>query len=227
MTSVDSDRFSAGRRALFEAIKAGDAAAVGRLIDGDHSLLEAVENHVSTVMWAVYNGKVEIARLLVNRGKRLTFHEACALGETDLALRMLDSDPSLLQSRSPDGYPAAGLPIFFRHPELARLLIERGADVNAAADNAQRVAPVHAAAAVGDHATMRLLLERGADPNARQQVDYTALHAAATHGDVEMARILLAAGADRHARASDGSTPAEVAVKHGKSEFAEWLRTVT
>jgi ankyrin repeat protein len=212
---------------LFDAIKAGDADAVGRLLDSDRSLLDAAENNVSAPMFALYHGKGDVARLFVDRGKKLTFHEACALGEAAVVRRMLDADPSLLASRSPDGYPAAGLPIFFRQPEVARLLIERGADVNAHADNAQRVAPVHAAAAVCDHGTMRLLLAKGADPNARQQMDYTAMHGAASRGDVEMAKLLLAAGADPRSRATDGMTPADVAVKHGHAGFAEWLRGVT
>jgi ankyrin repeat protein len=211
---------------LFEAIKAGDAAAVARLLDTEHSLLDAHENNVSAVMFAVYHGKLDVARLFVDRGKRLMFHEACALGETAVVERMLDQDPSLLHSRSPDGFPAAGLPIFFRHPELARKLIERGADVNAHAENAQRVAPVHAAAAVCDHETMRLLLAKGANPNARQQMDYTPMHGAASRGDVEMARILLAAGAEPLPRASDGATPADVAVKYGHPDFAKWLSSV-
>ena len=97
---------------------------------------------------------------------------------------MLAEDPQLLHSRTPDGFPAAGLAIFFRHGELARWLIEQGADVNAAADNAMKVAPVHAAAAACDRETMALLLARGADPNAKQQVDYTPLHGAASRGDI-------------------------------------------
>ncbi len=213
--------------ALFDAIKKGGANEVERLLDDDPTLLDATENKISAILWAAYNGKPEMAELFVARGRKLTFHEACALGNTAAVRAMLDADPSLADSKSPDGFPSAGLAIFFGHPELARLLIERGADVNAHADNPARVALVHAAAAACDHATMRLLLERGADPNARQQMDYTALHGAASRGDVEMAKILLAAGADPHARGSDGATLADVANSHGHPEFSAWLQSVT
>ena len=50
---------------------------------------------------------------------------------------------------------------------VVRSLLQQGADVNAAAENPQRVTPAHAAAAMCDRETMRMLLERGADPNAR------------------------------------------------------------
>ena len=208
---------------LTDAIKAGDASRVTSLLDADSSILSATENNITPILLAIYHGKLEIARLLADRGAPVSFGDAVALGDTERVQSMLANDPSLLHSRTADGYPAAGLAIFFQHPELARWLIEQGADVNAAAENAQKVAPVHAAAAVCDRATMQLLLERGVDPNARQQLDYTALHGAASRGDVEMAKLLLAHGAARDARATDGMTPSDVARKYGKVEFAAWL----
>lgn len=208
-----------------DAIKAGDAGRVAALLDSDPSLLSQSENNITPILLAIYHGKADIARLLVDRGAPVSFAEAVALGDAERVKSMLARDPALLHSRSADGFPAAGLAIFFKHPELARWLIEQGADVNAAAENAQRVAPVHAAAAVCDRDTMRLLLERGADPNAKQQMDYTPLHGAASRGDVEMARLLLAHGADRNAKAADGMTPAEVAAKYGHPQFAEWMTT--
>ena len=208
---------------LIEAIQRGDAARVAELLDADRSLLAGRAGNVSAILLAVYHQHPEIAQLFVDRGAELTFAEACAVGDERRALALLDRDPALIHQRTDDGYPAVGFAIFFRHPALARALIERGADVNAAADNAQRVAPVHAAATVGDIETMRLLLDRGADPNARQQSGFTPLHAAAGNGDLEMARLLVARGADRHARTDDGADAAEIAAKRGRGEFVAWL----
>jgi ankyrin repeat protein len=208
---------------LTEAIKAGDAAKVAALLDADPALLQSAEKDITPILLAIYHGKPDLARLFVDRGARLSFGEACALGDLDSVKSMLAADPALLDSRSADGFPGVGLAIFFRHPEVARYLIEQGADVNAVAENRQRVAPVHAAVAARDYATMRMLLERGADPNARQEVDYTALHNAAAHGDLEMAKLLLAHGADRNARSSDGMNVADVARKYGHPDVAEWL----
>ncbi|HEX8411385.1 MAG TPA: ankyrin repeat domain-containing protein [Thermoanaerobaculia bacterium] len=210
---------------LAEAIKAGDAERVGALIDADESLLRTPENNVTPLLLAVYHGKPELARLLVERGAPVSFAEACALGDEPRAKQLLAADQDVLQSRTADGFPALGVAIFFGHGALARWLIEQGADVNAAADNAARVAPLHAAAAVRDRETLRLLLERGADPNARQQSDYTPLHGAASRGDIEIARLLLGHGAERDARATDGMTPADVARKYGQNEFAEWMES--
>ena len=208
---------------LIAAIQQGDAARVAALLDADRSLLAARAGQVSAILLAIYYQHAEIAQLFVERGAELSFAEACAMGDETRALALLDRDPSLLDRRSDDGFPPLGLAIFFRHPALARALIERGADVNAAADNAQRVAPLHAAASVGDIETMRLLLDRGADPNARQQQGFTPLHAAAGNGDLEMAKLLAARGADRHARTDDGKDAAAIAAERGRGEFVAWL----
>ena len=210
---------------FFDAIRAGDTERASTLIDSDAALADAEENGVSALMTAIYYGKSDVARLIASRKKALTFFEACATGDLTRVRTMLDADPSLLDAKSPDGFPAVGLAIFFRHPEVASFLIERGADVNQHADNAQRVAPLHAAAAVCDVETTRRLLERGADPNARQQMEYAPLHGSASRGDIETAKLLLAHGADRNARGSDGMTAADVARKYGHGEFATWIET--
>jgi len=208
---------------LIASIQQGNSARVAELLDADPALLHARAGNVSAVLLAVYTQHPEIARLFVERGAELTFAEACALGDDTRALALLDGDPSLLDRRTEDGFPPLGYAIFFRHPSLARALIERGADINAVAENAQRVAPVHAAASVGDVETMRLLLDRGADPNARQQAGFVPLHAAAGNGDLDMARLLIARGADRHARTDDGKDAAAIAAERGRGEFVAWM----
>jgi ankyrin repeat protein len=206
-----------------DAIKAGDAARVTAMLDADASLLQSSEHGVTPVMLAIYHGKRELAQRFADRGAPISFPEACALGDHNRAQRMLGEDPSLLDARSADGFPPVGLAIFFGHGALARWLIEQGADVNAAAENAQRVAPLHAAAAVCDRETLAMLLARGADVHAKQQQDFTPLHGAASRGDVAIAELLLAHGADRDARSADGMTPADVARKYGHPAFADWI----
>ena len=210
-----------------DAIKQGDTARINALLDADPALATTVEDNVTPILLAIYHGKKDVAQLLAGRAPSITFGDAVALGDSDRVKQMLANDPSLLHSRTADGYPAAALAVFFGHGPLARWLIEQGADVNAAAENAQKVAAVHAAAAACDRETMQLLLARGADVNAKQQMDYTALHGAASRGDIEMGKLLLAHGADRDAKAADGMTPADVARKYNHPEFAEWIGSRT
>lgn len=206
-----------------DAIQQGDAARVAALLDENPALLQSQEGPVTPIFLAIYHGKNDVARLLVERGAPVSLGEACALGDLDRVNEILAADPDALNRRTADGYPPLGLAIFFHHPDIARFLIERGADVNAHAENANRVAPSHAAAAACDRATMRLLLERGADPNAHQQLDFTPMHGAASRGDVEMAKLLLEFGAKRNPKGSDGQTPADAARSHGHPDFAVWI----
>ena len=208
---------------LKEAIQQGDVRRVTELLDADPDAAQGTPDAVTPLLLAIYHGRSEVVELLLGRGVPLSFTEACALGRLDEVRRRLAENHALLEERSPDGHTALGFAIFFRQPEVARFLIEEGADVSAHANNAQKVAPVHAAAAVCDRDTMRMLLERGADVHAVQQGGYTPLHGAASRGDVEMAKLLLDHGARRDVRGDDGLTPAEVARKYGKGEFAEWI----
>jgi ankyrin repeat protein len=203
---------------LFAAIRQNDAAAVAALLDEDRALLGATSNDITPILFAVYYGHAELAQLFIDRGVQLSPGELAALGDR----RALDGD---LNARSKDGFPLLGLAIFFRHPDLARELIERGADINARANNPAGVMPVHAAAAVRDVETMRLLLDRGADMNARQQLGFTPLHGAANSGDAAMADLLLSRGADPRATTEDGKTPADVADERGHAELAARLRS--
>jgi ankyrin repeat protein len=204
---------------IFEAIQKNDGEAFARLLAEEPACVHARRGGASPLLWAVYMGQRQLAQQLVEHGAPVSFAEACAIGDRERAMAMVDD----LNRKSEDGFPPLGLAIFFGHGELARELIARGADVNAAAENAQKVAPLHAAAAVCDRETMRLLLERGADPNAKQQADFTPLHGAASRGDEEAVRLLLAHGAHARARSADGKTPADVAREHGFPDMADFL----
>jgi ankyrin repeat protein len=125
--------------------------------------------------------------------------EAAAVGWTDRVRELLDQDPALANAWAEDGFQPLGLASFFGHVEAARLLVERGAEVNSASRNEMKVMPLHSAAATGDpdarYELATLLLEAGADPNARQQDDYTPLMAAGQRGDERLRELLLAHGA--------------------------------
>lgn len=209
---------------LVEAVKKGDSARVASLLDEDRGLLAAKAGNISAILLALYHGHADTVRLFIDRGAVLSFAEACAVGDEKRVRDLLREDPSLANSFSEDGYPALGLAIFFRQPQIARFLVEAGADVNAAARNPQRVAPIHAAAALRDKASMQLLLQRGADPNARQQEGVAALHGAASRGDIEIATMLLDAGADPYIKSDDGKDAAAFAEQYKQPHFAAWLR---
>jgi ankyrin repeat protein len=153
---------------------------------------------MSDVLAAIYRGDREEAERLA-ADKELDVFEASALGHAERLRELLDEDPSLANAWADDGFQPLGLASFFGHADAARLLVERGAEVNSASHNPMKVMPLHSAAAA-EHPAVRyeiakLLLEAGADPNARQQDDYTPLMAADQHGDQRLRELLVEHGA--------------------------------
>ena len=156
---------------------------------------------MSELLQAIYQGDKARADELLAADPELDVFEAAAVGRTDRLRELLDEDPGLANAWAEDGFQPLGLASFFGHVDAARLLVERGADVNSASRNDMKVMPLHSAVATGDPETRyelaKLLLDNGADPNARQQDDYTPLMAADQHGDDRLRELLTVHGAQQ------------------------------
>jgi len=154
-------------------------------------------------MQALYEGKPELARELAAARSDLDVFEAAAIGDVDRLRALLDEDPSLATAWSDDGFTPLHFAAFFGHPAAARLLAERGADLEACSTNEQfalDARPLHSAAAAGEREVCEVLLDAGADVNAVQHGGYTALLEARQSGNEELAQLLLERGADPTAR---------------------------
>jgi tetratricopeptide (TPR) repeat protein len=106
--------------------------------------------------------------------------------------------------------------------EVSRLLVEKGADVNAR--DRQQNTPLHWAVCGYKIDFVRLLIEKGADVNAKDGWQYTPLHRAARCGKTEVARFLIERGADANAKDYDGDTPAMIADKMNHPQTASAIR---
>ena len=106
-------------------------------------------------------------------------------------------------------------------PDVARLLLEHGADVNARIehdDDDEGMTPLHLAAADrGRVQVVRVLLEHGANAGAEDNEGRTPLHTAAAYGIVEGVHVLLEYGANVGAEDNKGRTPLHDAVDY------EWI----
>jgi ankyrin repeat protein len=212
------------RQALIEAVKKGDVTTVKQLLDDDPALLKAqTDEGLSVILLALYYRQPEIAQAFLARGAVLNLFESCAMGQLDRVSQILAEDGGAPLSHGPDGHTPLGLACFFGHRDVVRLLLEKGADVNTASRNAQRVAPLHAATARQDAEIVEALLKAGADPNRRQEAGITPLHEAAAAGQDAIARLLVAHGAHRDARAEDGRTAADHARAKKHEALAGWL----
>jgi len=214
---------------LLGAIRRGDAKGVADLLSASPDLASARdERGNSPLLIATYTGKHDVVRLLLDRGARASFHEACALGLVEDVRRGLREHHDLVGQRSHDGWPPLHLAAFFGHRETAEALLDAGADVRAVAQNSEGNLAINAAAA-GPRADrrpeiVRLLIARGAAVDGRGSPDgHTPLHEAAFNGDLPLIRVLLEHGADRSARTGEGETALDIAIKQGRHEAARLL----
>ena len=126
----------------------------------------------------------------------LDVFEAASLGRVDRLRDLLAGDPALATAFSDDGFTALHFAAFLGTIDVARVLIDAGADVTAVAKNDMLLQPLHSAAAAHNVELCRLLLERGAPVNAQQQKGYTALDEASMTNQDDLRALLLEHGAD-------------------------------
>ena len=160
---------------------------------------------MSELLSALYRGDRARVDELLAEDPDLNVFEAAALGRTVRLHELLDEDASRANAFGDDGFHPLGLACFFGHLEAARLLLERGADVNALSRNEHiQTAAIHAAAASGEEGTdepkryelVKLVLDHGADPNLRQGGDSRAIDTARQNGDESVERLLKERGAE-------------------------------
>ena len=101
--------------------------------------------------------------------------------------------------------------------EMCKLLIEKGADVNAKSNDGST--PLHWAAIKGQPRICKLLLDNGADVNATETDGETPLHFAAYCSNLETVKILVHAGANIEAKQDDGSTPITMATNDDVMDY--------
>ena len=118
-------------------------------------------------------------------------------------------------------YPSPGEFEIRRKLNAARLLIDKGMDVNAK-DNTGET-PLHIAARGNRDEIAVALIGAGADANAKENTGETPLHVAASENKAEAADALIAAGANIHAKDNAGATPLHAAVISRSAGLVEIL----
>lgn len=211
---------------LFDAIKAGKVDEIRRLIAQHPSLKSARDaSGASALLVAAYNMKPDVVSALLELGAPVDIFEASVLGKVERIQEILKSNPSRVSEYAPDGFTPVALAAFFGQPAAVKTLIAAGADVNAAAKNALKVAALHAAVAGRNMDIVKAVIAAGADVNAQQQAGFRPMHEAGTRANRELAELLIAHGADPTLRADDGKSAIDLAREKGHTEFADWLAT--
>jgi ankyrin repeat protein len=126
----------------------------------------------------------------------LDIFEAAAAGSHKRVAELLRSDETLAQAWTDDGFTALHLACFFGTPDVARDLLEAGADVNVPSRNEMGVRPINSAAAGREpFDQVRQLLDWGADVDGKQTSGHTALDEARIRGEQQLIDLLTVRGA--------------------------------
>jgi len=128
-------------------------------------------------------------------------------------------DPNVLD-------PAKRTPMWLTEiPQIVRLLIEHGADVNVIGSEHYNEVVLHNACRRGQIEIIDLLIKAGADLDVRNSLGQTPLMEAARYGELAAVQRLVAAGADLNLRsAQNNATALALAREDDEHEVAEFLR---
>jgi ankyrin repeat protein len=108
---------------------------------------------------------VAMARLLIARGATYDLTLAAALGDSERVKAILGADPARISEMRPNGRRPLPTAIEFGHEDIARYLLEHGADPAWEEQGADKGSSLHQAARQGNRPLVELLLVHGADPN--------------------------------------------------------------
>ncbi len=176
------------------------------------------------------------------------FIEAIKAGEIDHVTQALDQDATLVNARADNGLSAVLVAAYYNEPQVARLLAQRGAELNifeaATVGALDRVEgwivaqpelinayapdgfqPIGLAAFFGHQAVVELLLRVGAevDSPSKNAMRVRPLHSAIANRRTAIAKLLIEHGADVNSTQADDFTPLHEAAQNGLLEVTEWL----
>lgn len=171
---------------LTAAAKEGDVVTIKELLNKGAKIDEPNSGKWSAtpLYWSLFNCKFETAGLLLKKGANANSADSFGLAPLQLAVCCKDVDLSFIDNfiqkgadvnykNTPDGWRSLHYAISCGSDDVARLLIEKGADVNAIADDG--TTPLILAVKNDDVFIAKLLLEKGADVNWRDMKKKSAM----------------------------------------------------
>ena len=226
-------RDSHGSTPLHLASAKGNDSVVRLLVEHEADV-DASDNTNSTPLHLAFiNQHLDSAALLIEKGADATvldnkiltplhLHLASAKGNYTVVNFLIDKVD--LNALDETKSTPLHLALINGNSDIAKLLIEKGADVNIP-DNKEQIS-LHLALFNKDLDLVKLLVRYKADVNARNKDKLTPLHVAlhhSPHGECRFIDVLLANGGDPNARDGSGHSPLHFASQKGDIEIAKSL----
>jgi hypothetical protein len=242
---------------FFKAVMDGRPVAIRRQLAAGMPVDALDETGFTALQIAALRKNTELVELLLNKGASPNhrsepgwplLRSAAFGGSVEVIRQLIEGGADVARF----GGEALLTALHKKHIEIARVLLEAGADPNetddgssaleialragveelvpillasgARPDGAGFSRPLRSAAEDGKLDLLRLLLDAGADPNGSNEYGDTALMGAALYGQVAAAEVLKQAGARLDARETrSGETALMIAARSGELEMARWL----
>jgi ankyrin repeat protein/L-ascorbate metabolism protein UlaG (beta-lactamase superfamily) len=224
-----------GATPLGGAAQRGQMEVIAYLLDNGANPNDVPPDGESPLMQAAGAGKRDAVRLLLDKGADPNYR---INDFTTLMVSLWSPDPEVVRMLLAKGADAKftgadgtnvlhglaqrpGVPV-----EIARLLVEAGADPNA--KTGEGYTPYALACERGSTDLIEYFVSKGADVTSTYRrggtLGVTGLHAAAARGYGDLAAFLIESDAPVNVKDGDGRTPLYYAIRYGNTEIAEALK---
>ena len=184
----------------------GEALAVEQSFqDQPYPVITVIENMEAAgeaLYYAASSGKADVVIRLLKLGVPANAHAVDGVATALYAVACNNSSPD--------------------SPQIARALLDWGADPNAVQDRSGEM-PLHCAATVNNLAVAEVLLEHGANPNAKNENEATPVYYAVLSRHREFVELLVHSGANINVLNKSGISPLRSAVNSSNRTMTELL----
>uniref|UniRef100_A0A452IE50 Ankyrin repeat domain-containing protein 17 n=1 Tax=Gopherus agassizii TaxID=38772 RepID=A0A452IE50_9SAUR len=180
----------------------------------------AMNGHTAAVKLLLDMGSDINAQIETNRNTALTL--ACFQGRTEVVSLLLDRKANV-EHRAKTGLTPLMEAASGGYAEVGRVLLDKGADVNAPPVPSSRDTALTIAADKGHYKFCELLISRGGHIDVRNKKGNTPLWLAANGGHLDVVQLLVQAGADVDAADNRKITPLMAAFRKGHVKVVRYL----
>jgi len=185
--------------------------------DGMNCLFDPKNHHLAIWVW-IYDPEDDryASSERPSQARATPLHYAAFCGLHDIVKFLIVERSQDINARGFDDHETP-LVVASRkgHAQVARVLLEHGADAGARNESGGDWSPLELASEVGHVGVIEVLLGHHVNVKARDMNGLTALHIASSGEQPEAARVLLEHGADANAKSTKGRTPLSYAIYEG------------
>ncbi|MCA7010493.1 ankyrin repeat domain-containing protein [Wolbachia endosymbiont of Tribolium confusum] len=218
---------------LLTAVRDGNLNEVEDLVSQNANVNTRDIYSWTPLHWATFKDHLEIARFLMKKGADINAADKGPYGKKSIHVAAENNSKDIIEfflskgvginDTDKQGYTPLHYAAWRGRLEVAKFLIEKGADMNAADTSTAGKKPIHVAAENNNRDIIEFLLSKGVSVDAADNNGWTPLHYAASKDCLEVAKFLIEKGADINAENMYGKKPIQRAAENNSKNIVELL----